>query len=128
MEHLEAAVLGGCVLGGGGGGSMEKGLRTAKLGLELAPVTLVDPEDLDEDTVLVNVSNVGAPSAADAWVEPMDNGRVVTVLCEKMGIRAEGLLQMRREEAPRSTAGCKALSSAFPSLTHPVTAGRILPV
>ena len=92
MEHLEAAVLGGCVLGGGGGGSMEKGLRTAKLGLELAPVTLVDPEDLDEDTVLVNVSNVGAPSAADAWVEPMDNGRVVKVLCEKMGIRAGGII------------------------------------
>ena len=92
MEHLEAAVLGGCVLGGGGGGSMEKGLRTARLGLALAPVTLVDPEDLDDDTVLVNVSNVGAPSAVNAWVEPMDYGRVVTVLCEKMGIRAGGII------------------------------------
>lgn len=92
MEHLEAAVLGGCVLGGGGGGSMEKGLRTAKLGLELAPVTLVDPEDMEDEAVLVNVSNVGAPSAEHAWVDPMDNGRVVTVLCEKMGIHADGII------------------------------------
>ena len=58
MEHLEAAVLGGCVLGGGGGGSMEKGLRTAKLGLELAPVTLVDPEDLDEDKMCIRDSSL----------------------------------------------------------------------
>ncbi len=92
MEHLEAAVLGGCVLGGGGGGSMEKGMRTARLGLLLAPVTLVDPEDMDEDAILVNVSNVGAPSATEAWVDPMDNGRVVTVLCEKMGIQADGII------------------------------------
>lgn len=92
MELLEAAVLGGCVLGGGGGGSMEKGYRTAKLGLELAPITLIDPEDLSDDAVLINVSNVGAPSAVEAWVDPMDYGRVITILCEKIGVLPGGII------------------------------------
>lgn len=91
-ELLEAAVLGGCVLGGGGGGSMEKGRSTARLGLELRAVTLIDPEDMDDNEVLINVSNVGAPSAKNAYVEPMDNAKVVTMLCDSMGIKAGGII------------------------------------
>lgn len=89
---LEAAVLGGCVLGGGGGGSMDKGYQTAKLGLELSRVTLIDPEDLDEDAILINVSSVGAPSAKNAYAEPMDYGRVVSTLCKNAGLEPKGII------------------------------------
>lgn len=71
---------------------MEKGYKSAAMGLDMADIYLLDPEDLDEEAILVNVSNVGAPSAANAYVEPEDYGKVVRVLCEKMGIQAAGII------------------------------------
>lgn len=58
-DLIDAAVLGGCVLGGGGGGSMEEGRQIANIALSLSSVELVDIEDMNDDNILINVSAVG---------------------------------------------------------------------
>ncbi|ASJ16453.1 hypothetical protein A3L04_04870 [Thermococcus chitonophagus] len=69
-EMAEFAVIGGAFFGGGGGGNIELGLRHAKLALELGDVVLVDIDDLPQDSTIVTVSLVGAPSSKEAFVTP----------------------------------------------------------
>ncbi|TET62954.1 DUF917 family protein [Candidatus Aerophobetes bacterium] len=61
-EWAEAAVLGGAILGGGGGGSLEEGRRLAKLALELGNPTISRLEQFPEESLILTVSAVGAPS------------------------------------------------------------------
>ena len=61
-KWLEAAVLGGAILGGGGGGSLEEGQRLGKLALELGAPTILDINQLPAESLILTVSAVGAPS------------------------------------------------------------------
>ena len=61
-EWVEAAVLGGAILGGGGGGSLEEGRRLGKLALELGTPTILDINQLPDESLILTVSAVGAPS------------------------------------------------------------------
>lgn len=92
LELLEAAVLGGCVLGGGGGGAMSKGYRVAKEGLEKGDIYLVDPSDLDEESYLINVSNVGAPSSVNSYISLEDYGKAITLIKKQMQIDIKGII------------------------------------
>ena len=69
-EEIDAAILGGCLLGGGGGGSMEKGRLLAAEATRLGGVNLVDIDDVDPEVVLLTCSAVGAPAARDACASP----------------------------------------------------------
>ena len=53
-EIVEAAVLGGCVLGGGGGGSLEEGRRIGHFAVSLSSPELIDIIDIDKNSVLIN--------------------------------------------------------------------------
>lgn len=92
LELLEAAVLGGCVLGGGGGGAMSKGYDAAKIGLEKGEVYLIDPSDLEDDAYLINVSNVGAPSATNSYVATEDYGKAIEMISREMNIDIKGII------------------------------------
>ena len=61
-EWVEAAVLGGAILGGGGGGSLEEGRRLGRLALELGRPTILNLDRLPDDSLILTVSVVGAPS------------------------------------------------------------------
>lgn len=91
-ELVEAAVLGGCVLGGGGGGSMEEGRKIAMLAVNLSSPELIDVEDLDENALLINVSAVGAPSAKDAYAEPIYYLRAIELVQKIEGIKIDGII------------------------------------
>lgn len=92
LELLKAAVLGGCVLGGGGGGAMSKGYSAAKVGLEKGEVYLIDPSDLEDDAYLINVSNVGAPSATNSYVATEDYGKAIEMVSREMNIDIKGII------------------------------------
>ena len=92
LELLEAAILGGCVLGGGGGGAMSKGYDAAKIGLEKGEVYLIDPSDLEDDAYLINVSNVGAPSATNSYVATEDYGKAIEMVSREMNIDIKGII------------------------------------
>lgn len=79
-EHVEAAVLGGAVLGGGGGGAMERGRELGHLAVRIGRPVLVGAEECADDSILVTCSGVGAPAAKDAFVSPRAYWRTVELL------------------------------------------------
>jgi len=91
-ELVEAAVLGGCVLGGGGGGSMEEGRRIGHLAVSLSSPELIDIVDINENSVLINVSAVGAPSAKNAYAEPIHYLRAVELVNKVASIKIDGIV------------------------------------
>ena len=89
-EMVEAAVLGGAVLGGGGGGAMADGRRNALLAVEMGEPELVTVEELPSDAVLVTASAVGAPAAKTAKDLPVYYVRAVEILARET--RVDGLI------------------------------------
>ncbi|HHW02233.1 MAG TPA: DUF917 family protein [Thermoanaerobacterales bacterium] len=91
-EMVEAAVLGGCVLGGGGGGSMEEGRKMAQLAVNLSSPELIDIENMDDDAILVNVAAVGAPSSKDAYAEPIHYLRALELMNRLADVKICGII------------------------------------
>jgi len=91
-DMAEAAVWGGCVLGGGGGGSMEEGRKVAKLAVNLSSIELIDIEDMDENAIFVNVAAVGAPSAKDAYAEPVHYLRALELMNKVADAEISGII------------------------------------
>lgn len=89
-DAVEAAVLGGAVLGGGGGGSMAEGRRNGLLAVEMGEPELVDIDELPSDAVLVTASAVGAPAARTAKALPVHYVRAVELLARET--RVDGLI------------------------------------
>lgn len=61
-SDVQIMSLGAHVLGGGGGGPADRGLRSAREAFELGCVELVDLTSLPDEALVVTVSGVGAPS------------------------------------------------------------------
>ncbi|MFP4482946.1 MAG: DUF917 domain-containing protein [Thermovirgaceae bacterium] len=91
-EHVEAAVLGGAVLGGGGGGSMQHGLELGRLAVRIGRPVLVDAGEWNDDDVLVTCSGVGAPAAKKSFVSPRGYWRTIELLKERTGTPIDGLI------------------------------------
>jgi len=91
-ELVEAAVVGGGVLGAGGGGSEFEGRRNGLLAVELGALDLVDPEDMPADAMVATAAVVGSPAAADTYVPPVHHIRAVELLMESGGVRLQGMI------------------------------------
>jgi hypothetical protein len=89
---IEAAVLGGAVLGGGGGGWIEEGRELARIAVDQGFREVLAIEDVPEDALLLTVSAVGAPSAGSAVLKPEDYVRSVKFFQEKTGMKIGGLI------------------------------------
>jgi DUF917 family protein len=89
---IEAALLGGAVLGGGGGGWIEEGRELAGVAVKQGFREILPIEDVPEDALLLTVSAVGAPSAGSAALKPDDYVRAVELFLEKTGIKIGGLI------------------------------------
>lgn len=89
---VEALALGGAVLGGGGGGSLAKGLETGKLALALGEPTVVPLEAFASDAVVITVSAVGAPAATEQYVKVADFVSAVEMLADAIDNPVEGLI------------------------------------
>ena len=88
---VEALAYGGAILGGGGGGSLKEGLRLGKLALELGHPVILDVEELPEDSLIITVSGVGAPSTS-GYVKPFHYLRSVELLRDHLGQKIRGLI------------------------------------
>jgi hypothetical protein len=91
-EDLEAFVLGGAILGGGGGGWIEEGRKLGRLSLERGFLGLAPLSFFPGDALLLTVSAVGSPSAGSGLVEPDDYVRAVELLVEKTKLEISGLI------------------------------------
>ncbi|UYO96490.1 DUF917 family protein [Microbacterium sp. M28] len=79
-DDLEAAVLGGAILGGGGGGFVERGRVTAQLALQAGSPELWSVDEFDEDDLVATVALVGAPAAPNPLVQPVHSLRALELL------------------------------------------------
>jgi len=91
-ELVAPAVIGGCILGGGGGGSMQEGMEVALIATSIGTVRLVDVDDIPHDSTITTVSAVGAPSAKDAYIEPVHYVRAVEFLQRVKDLKITGLI------------------------------------
>lgn len=91
-EDVDAAVLGGAVLGGGGGGWLEDGRRMGYLALELGDLVLKEIAELPDDAILVTVAAVGAPSAPDRYVKPFHYLRALRLLEQHLSGAISGII------------------------------------
>lgn len=84
-KMVEYAVYGGAVLGGGGGGWIEEGLKIGRLALEVGQIELTPIDKFAEDDLFVTVSMVGAPAAKDQFVMPIHYAKALDMLAQKIG-------------------------------------------
>jgi len=92
-EHaFEATVLGGAVLGGGGGGWVEEGRRLGRYALEQGFRAVRPIGSLQDESLLLTVSAVGAPSAGAAVLEPQDYVAAVELFLKESGAKISGLI------------------------------------
>ncbi len=82
-ETIDNIVIGGCFLGGGGGGSMEAGRKIGRLALEVGIPQVVSSDALPSDGTVITVSAVGAPAARDQFCTPMDYVRAAELLIQR---------------------------------------------
>lgn len=80
MDDVEAAIIGGCILGGGGGGDPVAGLDRARSALGLGPVSLWSPDELPAEALCATVALVGAPSAGTGTLDAERLTRPVEML------------------------------------------------
>jgi len=89
---IEAAVLGGAVLGGGGGGWMEEGRRLGRISFSRGFREILPLDALPDEAVLLTVSAVGAPSVGNDLLAAEDYIRAVELFREKTGLEINGLI------------------------------------
>lgn len=91
-DNAIAAVWGGAVLGGGGGGHVDAGLRAAEEALNVGSVELWSLDELKDDHLAATVALVGTPSSPTAHVLPEHGVRAFELL-------AAGIPESRRPVA-----------------------------
>lgn len=91
-ELLEHALIGGAILGGGGGGSRQLGLESGTTALSYGDVELVDISEIDDESLIVTASSVGAPAAIEKHVKPRDYIRAIEILQENTGSKVAGII------------------------------------
>lgn len=92
-DLIEPLVIGGCILGGGGGGSMAKGKRFAELAFEMGTPTYIQVKELkSEGAPIVTVSGVGAPAAKNQYVKPQDYIIAFELLEQAIGVKPSAII------------------------------------
>ncbi len=91
-EKLKFALLGGSILGGGGGGSRNMGEELGNFALERGQLELVSIDELEEDSLIVTVSAVGAPAAKDKFTSTDDYVEVIKILESNIGEKISGII------------------------------------
>lgn len=66
---LKNLLIGGCILGGGGGGAISSGKIIGETALSYGSVHLADIDSIEDDSIIITVSAVGAPAAKDKFVQ-----------------------------------------------------------
>ncbi|GGI45031.1 hypothetical protein GCM10008018_10060 [Paenibacillus marchantiophytorum] len=89
---MEFAVYGGAILGGGGGGWIEDGLKLGRLALEVGSPQLFSVDELMEDDMVLTTSLVGAPAAKEKFVKPIHYVRAMELMSDRVKKPINGII------------------------------------
>jgi DUF917 family protein len=89
-EDVKALAIGGTILGGGGGGWPEIGLRDGYLALDIGKVELWSPEEADPDWKVITCAALGAPTEPRN-TKPMHFIRAAQLLLD-IGVNFQGVI------------------------------------
>lgn len=93
QESGRWAMLGGCILGGGGGGGSHLGEMLLDKLSDAPPLSLKPLSQVEDDAVVLSVSLVGAPAAAEQFLTPEAMIRTVRLFEENNpGIKLGGII------------------------------------
>ncbi len=95
-----AVVLGGTVLGGGGGGHIEKGFEMVRLATSIGSPTLVSLDELGDEDQVATASAVGAPASEDRFYLPVDSLKAFDLVRHKLNKPLAGVIA--NENGPSS--------------------------
>lgn len=87
-----AAVYGGCILGGGGGGWIKDNLLKVSTAFSYGDIELISVDELNDNDYVACVSMVGAPSAEDRYINDDQLISTVQRLQQEFGIPIKALL------------------------------------
>jgi len=90
LEDVEALAYGGAILGGGGGGWPEMGLKTGGLALEIGKIELWGPDEADPEWRVITSAALGAPTERGN-TRPMHYIRAAQLLRE-VGVEFHGVI------------------------------------
>lgn len=107
VDDIQAAVLGGAILGGGGGGFVDAGLQEAQLALQVGTPQLWSVDEFDPQDMTATVALVGAPAAPHPFCSRATTCARLSC-CSRTCRKAKGWRRstpMKTARKPRSTAG-----------------------
>lgn len=125
-EMLKYALIGGTILGGGGGGSMEQGKISGEVALAYGDIDLISIDELDEDALIVTVSAVGAPAAVDKYARPSDYLRALEILQNNTEPKISGIISNENGGSATINGWIQAAVSGIPLVDAPCN-GRAHP-
>lgn len=126
IDDVEAAVLGGKFLGGGGGGWTDDGLESGRMAMKTHPPLLVTPDELQDDAIVLTVASVGAPAAADRHVENEHFLQAIKRLESELGTRVAGVVTNENGAAATVNGWIQAANLGIPVVDAPCN-GRAHP-
>ena len=91
-NDVKAACIGGGVLAAGGGGWLRHGLKNGETAVALGRPTLATIDEVPDDGIIVTVSAIGAPAAADWQMYPRDYIRALELLIKELGRPIAGVM------------------------------------
>lgn len=97
-EWVEHVAVGGAILGGGGGGSLNEGINFGKLAVEYGNPRIRSVSVFDASEVILTVSGVGAPAAADSHVKPADYVQAVELIINRLNERGQTVAALMTNE------------------------------
>lgn len=113
-DDIDAAVIGGCILGGGGGGLVAAGLSRARAALAAGRPWLWSVDEFPADAITATVAMVGAPSSVDPLVTGGHLDRSLALLRAQAGV-APAALNTNENGAETTLNGWfQSLSSGLP--------------
>jgi hypothetical protein len=122
----KAAVYGGSFLGGGGGGDLREGLKTAELALSLGELLIVSVDELSKDSYIATASIVGAPAAKERYVTPRHMIRSFELLLEAVDVDIRGIISSENGGASITNGWIPAVLLELPIVDAPAD-GRAHP-
>lgn len=115
---LEAAVYGGAFLGGGGGGSIEEGMRLGEVALEIGNIVLTSPSELERKGIVVTASTVGSQIKGKGVLKPFNYIEAARIIEKEIG-KLAGLISSENGGLNTIAAWIQAAALGLPVVDAP---------